>query len=146
MRLTNSARPWELEPSDINALLARNTVGRLAFARGGQIDVLPIQYVFRDGSIYGRTAAGGKLAALGSLGATVAFEVDEIHSARVWRSVLAHGTFYVLDSNSEREGWLTALQIVRRLHPDALLDDVARPERSQIFRIVVHDATGRALG
>ena len=136
----------ELDERDIGSILARNTVGRLAFVRGEQIDVLPIQYVFQNGAIYGRTAAGGKLAAVNILGTRVAFEVDEIQSAHNWRSVLAHGTFYVVDRRSGDEAWLTALGIVRRLHRTALREDDSSPDRTEIFRIIIQNATGRALG
>lgn len=136
----------ELDERDIRSILARNTVGRLAFVRGEQIDVLPIQYIFQDGAIYGRTAVGGKLRAVNTLGTTVAFEVDEIQSAHNWRSVLAHGSFYLVDRNSGQEQWLTALGIVRRLHRAALRDDDPRPDHTEIFRIVIHNTTGRALG
>lgn len=136
----------ELDERDIRSILTRNTVGRLAFLRGDQLDVLPIQYVYNDGAIYGRTAAAGKLTAINALGTTVAFEVDEIQSSRNWRSVLAHGKFYIVDSKSGQEEWVGALGVVRRLHPTAFRENDARPDRTEIFRIVIHDATGRALG
>ena len=40
-------------------ILARNTVGRLAFALQDRVSVLPVHYVYEDGWIYGRTSAGG---------------------------------------------------------------------------------------
>lgn len=135
-----------LDQHDITSVLARNSVGRLAFARGGQIDVLPIQYVYCDGSIYGRTSAGGKLAALHPSGAEVAFEVDEIQSSNTWRSVLTHGTLRVVTRDDGDEAWLHALGIVRRLHRNALRTEDPRPEHTEIFRIFIHDVSGRALG
>lgn len=136
----------ELDQRDIGSILARNTVGRLAFAREEEIDIIPIQYVFRDGAIYGRTAMGGKLNAVNPPGMTVAFEVDEIQSAHNWRSVLAHGTFSLVDRNSGQEEWMTALENVRRLHHTALREGDPSPDRTEIFRIAIHAATGRALG
>ena len=136
----------DLDERDVGSILARNTVGRLAFVRGEQIDIIPIQYVFQNGAIYGRTAAGGKLDAVNTPGMTVAFEVDEIQSTHNWRSVLAHGTFSLVDRNSGQEAWRTALEIVRRLHHSALREDDPKPDRTEIFRIVIHTVTGRALG
>jgi len=147
MTQTNEAQgPRELDAQDIHAILARNTVGRLAFARGENIDVLPIQYVFRDGAIYGRTAANGKLVAAGDGGRRVAFEVDEIESAHSWRTVLTHGTLEVVDRSTGHEEWVRALGIVRRLFPAMLRREDPVPDRTEIFRIVVQSATGRALG
>jgi uncharacterized protein len=146
MHATDLPQVRSLDERDISSILARNTVGRLAFVRGEQLDILPIQYVYREGVIYGRTAAGGKLAAVNPLGTTVAFEVDEIQSARYWRSVLAHGTFHLVDRHSGHEEWLRALGIVRKLHPAALRQHDPRPDRTEIFRIVIHSTTGRAVG
>lgn len=134
----------ELDQSAIRSILARNTVGRLAFVRGEQIDVLPIQYVYHGGALYGRTAPGGKLGTIDPLGTTVAFEVDEIDSAHRWRSVLAHGTFRLVDRETTPDEWVEAFEIVRRLHRTAMTDDDPRPDRTEIFRIDIRNATGRA--
>lgn len=140
------AQVRELDRRDINALLARNFVGRLAFSRGDQIDVLPLSYVYVDGSIYGRTSEGGKLAAMSPSGTDVAFEVDEVQSRTSWRSVLVHGTLLLASADSGREEWMRALGAIRRLDRDALRDNDPAPHRSQIFRILVRDVTGRAMG
>ncbi|MQA92462.1 MAG: hypothetical protein GEU90_19915 [Gemmatimonas sp.] len=143
---TDLAEIRTLDEHDIHSILARNSVGRLAFVRDKQIDVLPIQYVYCDGSIYGRTSAGGKLLALQSYGSEVAFEVDEIQSTMNWRSVLTHGTFQVIAREDGEEAWLQALGLVRRLHRRALRQDDPRPERNELFRVLIRDVTGRALG
>jgi uncharacterized protein len=136
----------ELDQRDINAVLARNLVGRLAWVRDGQIDILPIRYVYADGSIFGRTTAGGKLLAMDPYGTPVAFEVDEVQSTRQWRSVLVHGTFMVPDNDTSREEYMRALGVIRRLDHTALRDDDPNPERRELFRILIHNATGRAMG
>jgi uncharacterized protein len=135
----------ELDDLDIKAILARNLVGRLALFRDGQIDILPLHYVYWEGSIYGRTSPGGKLAAMDPGGTPVAFEVDEVQSMKKWRSVLIHGTFLVSSDDSGQEEWLRALGAVRRLDHQALRHTDPTPERTQIFRIVIHNATGRAM-
>jgi hypothetical protein len=89
---TEQAQVSELAESDIRSILARNTIGRLAFVRGDQIDVLPIQYVYHAGALYGRTSSGGKLLAVDPVGTRVAFEVDEIDSARHWRRPTRNGS------------------------------------------------------
>jgi len=136
----------ELDQADISAVLARNLIGRLAWMRGNRIDILPIRYFYRGSSIYGRTSPGGKLTEMDPAGTSVAFEVDEIQSMKSWRSVLVHGTLLISSADQEREDWLTGLGAIRRLDPTALREDDLWPERTQIFRIIIQDATGRALG
>lgn len=50
----------ELGRSEIDALLARNNVGRMAYARGSHIDIEPLHYVYASGWLYGRTSPGRK--------------------------------------------------------------------------------------
>jgi nitroimidazol reductase NimA-like FMN-containing flavoprotein (pyridoxamine 5'-phosphate oxidase superfamily) len=97
---TMAPRVRELDDLDIRAILARNLLGRLALFRDGQIDILPLHYVYWEGSIYGRTSPGGKLAAMDPGGTPVAFEVDEVRSMKKWRSVLIHGTFLLSSDDS----------------------------------------------
>jgi nitroimidazol reductase NimA-like FMN-containing flavoprotein (pyridoxamine 5'-phosphate oxidase superfamily) len=79
-------------------------------------------------------------------GTTVAFEVDEIGSSHQWRTVLAHGTLRVVTKDSGNEEWLRALGAVRRLQGTAFRHDDPNPARTELFRITVSKATGRALG
>jgi nitroimidazol reductase NimA-like FMN-containing flavoprotein (pyridoxamine 5'-phosphate oxidase superfamily) len=142
----NATRIRELDESDISSILARNSIGRLAFLRGDEIDVIPIQYVYREGSIYGRTSPDGKLTSMDPNGTVVAFEVDEIGSSRQWRTVLAHGTLRVVARDSGEEEWLRALGMIRRLQGAAFRQDDPSPNRTALFRIAVTKTTGRALG
>ena len=135
----------ELDRADIDAVLGRNIIGRLAYLREGRIDVVPVNYVYWNGAIFGRTSAGGKLAHLQE-GTDVSFEVDEIRAARDWRSVLVHGTFHVASQENGDEAWMRALGIVRRVQKQALRREDPFPDRTRIFRIFIDDVTGRAMG
>lgn len=146
MLTTSPVQIRELDSRDIRAVLARNLIGRIAWVRDGEIDVLPIRYVYSDGVIYGRTAAGGKLLAMDPDGTRVAFQVDEVQSTQRWRSVLMHGTFLLCDGEVGQEERLRALGTVRRADPHALREDDPTPERTELFRIVVHRSSGRAMG
>ncbi len=46
-----------LTPAQNQAVLVRNSVGRIAFALNGRVQLLPINYVYLNRWIYGRTAA-----------------------------------------------------------------------------------------
>lgn len=136
----------ELTPSECEALLRRHTVGRLAVSHRDRIDITPIHYVFEDGWIYGRTAAGNKLEIV-THNRWVAFEVDEVRALFDWESVVVKGGFYILRRDGgEHEVALyeKGLAIVRRLLPATLTPDDPLPDRAIIFRIHVDEITGRA--
>ena len=50
----------ELTREESLALLARNQVGRLAFAHRDRIDIEPLHYRLADGWLYGRTTPGAR--------------------------------------------------------------------------------------
>lgn len=135
-----------LEDRDVHAILARNITGRIAFAVDGEIEIRPVSYVHADGFIYLRSTPYGTIAMTDPAGAPVGFEVDEIHSMTRWRSVVIKGTLFRLSRGAEQEEWLKAVGKLRRLMPQALrADDYAR-DRSELFRILIREATGRAMG
>src|SRR5688500_1171606 len=88
----------ELDPPEVEQLLTRNHVGRMAYSFHNRVDIEPISYVHAGGVIYMRTAPGSKLATL-IHAPWVAFEVDEVDGPFDWRSVVAHGTVYVLEDS-----------------------------------------------
>jgi uncharacterized protein len=66
-------------------------IGRVSFTTDGRPVILPVNYIFFEGSVVFRTGAGAKLSAA-SRGEHVAFEIDEIDPT--WRegwSVLVQG-------------------------------------------------------
>ncbi len=131
---------------EIDALLERNHVGRLAYARGNQVDIEPIHYVFADGWIYGRTSRGSKIEATGTTWWPVAFEVDEVDGLFDWRSVVVHGGFYAIapDRAGETgEAWMRGIGLLRRLIPETLREEDPAPWRDIVFRIAVQEAEGR---
>jgi nitroimidazol reductase NimA-like FMN-containing flavoprotein (pyridoxamine 5'-phosphate oxidase superfamily) len=144
MNAQQAAAATELESNDIKALLARNSVGRLAFLREHEIDILPIQYVYKAGVLYGRTSPEGKLSTMQRTGTKVAFEVDEIRSTHKWASVLIHGTFQIVD-RKDSEAWDRAVQIIRQIHHGAFTENDPRPHQSEVFQINIRDASGRSM-
>ncbi len=50
----------ELPRSEIETILGRNHVGRIAFSFHDRVDMRPIHYVYKNGWIYGCTSKGGK--------------------------------------------------------------------------------------
>ena len=135
----------ELTRAEVEAVLARNHVGRIAFSHRDRVDIQPIHYVYEAGWIYGRTSPGEKLVTLRH-NQWLAFETDEVHGPFNWRSVVVHGTFYPLsedDALGDRAAREHALALLRALMPATLAEGDPTPFRTVLFRISVNEATGR---
>ena len=86
----------DLSEAEIEELLKRNHVGRIAFSFRDQVDLRPIHYVFDNGWLFGRTSIGNKLETLRH-NQWVTFEVDEVEGPFDWKSVIIRGAFYRFD-------------------------------------------------
>ena len=130
---------------EFEEVLARNSVGRIAFALQDRVSIVPVHYVYEGGWIYGRTAAGGKLREI-LRNRRVAFEVDEHTRLFEWRSVVVRGPLYLIEPGtlpSDRRVYAKAVSLIRRLVPSALTDSDPVPFRDQLFRIRVVEISGR---
>jgi nitroimidazol reductase NimA-like FMN-containing flavoprotein (pyridoxamine 5'-phosphate oxidase superfamily) len=135
----------DLTGEEIDAVLARNHVGRLAFAFHDRVDIQPIHYVYEKGWLYGRTSEGEKTWTL-QHNQWVAFEVDEIVDAFNWRRVVVHATFTIIDpdeSDSAAQVWDKAAKKVSRVVPTAFTDEDPVPFRDILFRMYVNNVRGR---
>jgi uncharacterized protein len=92
-------RPGDLEPIDVGScleLLGATPFVRLGFLTDGTPTILPVNHVLLDGTLYFRTAAGGKLASAAAQ-QRVAVEADGIDVDRhVGWSVVAHGSASII--------------------------------------------------
>ena len=88
-----------LAPSQSETVLDRNDIGRIAFVVDGRVQLLPVNYVFLNGWIYGRTAAPAYL----PRNAPVTFEVEERAEKPDWRSVVVHGQLDMVESGDADE-------------------------------------------
>jgi nitroimidazol reductase NimA-like FMN-containing flavoprotein (pyridoxamine 5'-phosphate oxidase superfamily) len=130
---------------DCWALLQRNHVGRIAFLGHGMVDIEPVHYVANDAWVFVRSADGAKLEAF-SHHPYIAFEVDEVDDLFDWRSVVAHGTVYLMSEPrgaTERATFARAVRALRSLIPTALGDDDPTPARTTVYGIHVDRITGR---
>jgi len=135
----------ELDEEQVDAILARHNVGRIAYSLGDRVDIEPIHYAFEGGWIFGRTSHGTKLTALAHR-PWVAFEVDEVDAHLEWRSVVVRGSFYELHEHgslTDRETYARAIDALRAVHPETLTDDDPVPFRSVLFGIHVAERRGR---
>jgi len=124
-------------------LIAGGKIGRLGCVADGEPYVVPINYVFEDGSIYGHSLPGRKIEALRAH-PRACLQVDEIENDFEWRSVIAYGNFEEIRVPSDRRSILSKL-LARfpLLTPveSVIAQDAAAPE-SVVFRIIVDRITG----
>ena len=69
-----------LDEAECRRLLARAVIGRLAYTEGALPAIQPVHFTVHDGQVVIPTRVGSKVAAA-SMGAVVAFEVDEYDAA-----------------------------------------------------------------
>lgn len=135
----------QLSTTEAHSILARNHVGRLAYVVRGHIDIEPVHYVASQSWIYVRSAQGTKLKAFEHR-PFAAFEVDEVDDTFDWRSVVAHGTIYVMSeprSHSEHADLDRALRTMRTFIPETMTRDDPTPLRQTIYGMHIDDLSGR---
>ena len=141
----------ELSRPECEAVLVRNSVGRIAFVHAHRPDIIPIHYVFAGRAICGRTAPGTRLEEASqnfSDSWPVAFEVDEIEGLFRWRSVVVHGNLHAAaegDAEWQRNvrEWEEAIKAFRILVPEAFTDRDPTAFREILLRIDVAEISGR---
>jgi uncharacterized protein len=131
-----------LSPRQCEALLARNMVGRIAFAHRGQVNIAPMLYVFVDGWLYARADAALRVAIRHNR--WVAVEVAEVRNVSDWQSVVVRGACY-----STTGGRSTADAAISDAiaHLRSKVPEMSRPEstarfRTAIYRVHVDQLTG----
>ncbi len=123
-----------IEAEECWALAATKSVGRLAVAIKNRPDIFPVNYRVVDNGLLLRTAPGVKLAAA-TLGAGIAFEIDEFDEAvhHGW-SVVIHGTAH------ELEGLDELLEAEA-----AAVETWASSRKDRFVRIEVDEISGRRI-
>jgi nitroimidazol reductase NimA-like FMN-containing flavoprotein (pyridoxamine 5'-phosphate oxidase superfamily) len=89
----------ELSTAECWDKLSANTLGRLATAAGGEVDIFPVNYYADGATVLLRTAPGTKLLEL-SIHHGVAFEVDGYTDNDAW-SVIVKGVAVPIEKQSE---------------------------------------------
>jgi nitroimidazol reductase NimA-like FMN-containing flavoprotein (pyridoxamine 5'-phosphate oxidase superfamily) len=135
----------DLAREEIEAMLLRNKVGRLAFSFHDRVDIQPIHYIYEGGWLYGRTSEGDKLSTL-KHNQWIAFDVDEIKDLFDWRSLVIHGSLWILHQRGSHravELWNKTVDLVSSIVPSTFTATDPVPFRQTLFRIAVSDVRGR---
>ena len=133
-----------LSETEAREFLERHHVARIAYAFHDRVGIEPINYVAESDWIYGRTSMGTKLAML-ARSPWCAFEVDEVRGVFDWESVVATGTFYLLDPETgSPDTYARAIARLRELVPGTLSADDPVPHRTLLFGVHIAEITGRA--
>lgn len=138
----------ELRRDTCDAVLARNTIGRLGCysAPDQQVYVVPVSYDYHDGSIFFGSINGDKIEFLRGHPHGVCFEVDEVDDALNWTSIIVRGSFEELRGRERQSEKAAALRRAQR-GPMHWLFDADVPQRARnaliIGAIRVADMSGR---
>lgn len=90
-----------LSNEEVESMLQRHRVGRLACSANDRPYIVPIDYVYDGSAIYAYTSIGRKLSVMQEQ-PLVCFEIDEIEGPSSWRSVVIEGEFEELADEKSR--------------------------------------------
>jgi nitroimidazol reductase NimA-like FMN-containing flavoprotein (pyridoxamine 5'-phosphate oxidase superfamily)/DNA-binding XRE family transcriptional regulator len=128
-----------LSPEEIDAVLRRQRLGRLACTVGDRPFVVPINYAYDGANIYAASGFGRKIEAMRRR-PLVCFEVDEVDGPHSWRSVVAEAVYEELTEERARSAALQRLGVVVGEPPTRGLD---RRAPVVVFRLRLTGRSGR---
>lgn len=91
----------QLSDEEIESLLKRQVIGRIACHAEGNIYLVPTNYIYDGTSIISHSAKGKKIDMMRK-NPEVCFEVEEIQSIFRWQTVIAWGRFEEITDSQER--------------------------------------------
>lgn len=140
----------ELTAEELDLVLAKERVVRIAFSAGGEQFVVPVFYVWYEGALCGLTTPGRKTA-MAAANPNVAFQVDStvVTGPWEWASVAGQGVFEHVEDPWEYGGFAATLQARLADAPAwaaGMLESRFAELGTYAWRIVPRDLHGRALG
>ena len=140
----------DLTPHEIELVLEKERLVRIAFAAEGEQFLVPVFYVLHEGALCGLTTPGRKTR-LGEASAQVAFQVDSTYVTGQWEwaSISGQGTFARVPEPRDFGGFAGKLQAKLSDAPTWATDMLQeRFTRLGIYawRIEIKEVSGRAHG
>jgi nitroimidazol reductase NimA-like FMN-containing flavoprotein (pyridoxamine 5'-phosphate oxidase superfamily) len=139
----------ELNRAECCAILQRNSLGRLGYARFNQPYIVPILFSFdaERNYVYGFSTVGEKVECM-RRNPRVCLEVDEIVDKNHWTTVLVVGRYREIHRDPrEAEARRRAKQLFQERHewwlPGAAKPGSKEHEHAVIYRISIDHLTGR---
>lgn len=142
-----------LSEQQIEELLKRQLIGRLGCSANGITYIVPINYVYRDNTIFAHSAEGKKIDMMRK-NPSVCFQVDNIQTVFKWQSVVAWGRFEEITDLDEKQQAMQGL--IHRImplidtpagHPShgitAKESDIGTKIDLIVYKIVLSKITGR---
>jgi len=142
----------ELTFNQIDQVLRRQIVGRIACSSPTKLYIVPVTYAFDGESIYAHSREGMKIKMMRQ-NREVCFQVDEIDNLANWRSVIVWGRYQEVKSEPQRQKVMNLLMdritplksgetshSPEHSHPPEMVE---KKKRAIAFRIVIHEKTGR---
>lgn len=143
----------QLNEAQMEELLKQQVFGRLGCHADGATYIVPVNYVYRDGNIYGHSGEGKKITMMRE-NPEVCFEVEDIQSIFKWKSVVSWGTFEEVTDLNERQQIMQLL--IHRImplsvnpenHPSHGIaerdSDIGTRVEVIVYKIALHKKTGR---
>ncbi|MDB5021696.1 MAG: Pyridoxamine 5-phosphate oxidase [Pedobacter sp.] len=103
-----------LNETQIDALLSGQVTGRLGCAIDGKVYIVPINYYYKNSTIYSHSAAGKKIDMMRQ-NPNVCFQVDQISSIFQWQSAILWGRFEEITDKEKKHQAMQGL--THRLMP-----------------------------
>jgi nitroimidazol reductase NimA-like FMN-containing flavoprotein (pyridoxamine 5'-phosphate oxidase superfamily) len=138
-------RTRKLDTDAMETILSAHHVGFLSLTHHDRVTIALVNYVYADKSIHGRLEGGPDVSTLRHH-QWVAFAVSEIDGIYDWRTVLVHGSLYLLSqtSQSEEREYDETLARLRSVVPAVLTPRDPAPQRAQLFRLHVDTMEGQS--
>lgn len=131
-----------LTESEIDTLLRRERIGRIAATSAGHILIEPINYGYDGTAVYGHSRPGRKVQYLRNQH-EVCFEVEEIESPNSWRVIVLNGIYHELHDAEEREH---ALRVITAQAGGGTFSEATRVHYGEdlvVYRIDITERSGR---
>lgn len=134
----------ELNAPEIEDLLRGEVIARIGCLHDDRVYVVPVTYVYDGTHIWGHSMDGAKLSAMRAH-PEVCVEVEHVDDLSNWRSAIAWGTFEECAGEDWHAGMALLVERIMPLltFPPHRTPDPAGPKTGTVYRILLHDKTGR---